>query len=618
MADRARELTDKRLAAISKRLSREYNSARKELTDKLTNYLARADKRLEGLVAALSQAQAKGDAAAISAAREKLEKAKLNITLNDKRYREMINDLTDRLADVNQTALSYVNGQMPGIYRQNYNGAKEPAAEVGMSFSLMNEEAVARRVREGDIKLPKKKIDIPKDKRWNTKQLNSAVLQGIIQGESMQKIAKRILPVVDNNRDAAIRNARTMVTGAENEGRLDGYHKLEEEGAILKKVWIATADSRTREAHLYLDGQEVGIDEPFVDSDGNELMYPGDPSAEPGTVYNCRCSMRTHIVGFRKSDGRVEPVKFDHKSGMHQDAIEREKEKRGIETPKEAEKPKTIDVPKLKASLKEAEYEEYMRYVNADSPTQGLYEKLGSEFRYTRKSGGGQYTGALRDVEYSISKEPGMSPYSTLAHECSHGFDDVLKRKLESGEVEMRATFSEIQKLEDAGISKWALPKKVPSSSDEFLTALRADMADLSAQRAAGTLRLGGADLPNARNSTAGVQDALDGFFGWRNSGIVAWGHGDPYYNWYWNNRANASGYREEFRKVYSDLGFDTSNWSKVKQISRQYTAASEAWANVGSAVVCGGEELIATEKYMPRTLKAYKKLIASVKEKKK
>lgn len=329
MADKARELTDKRLADISKRLSREYNGARKELTDKLTKYLARADKRLEGLVAALSQAQAKGDAAAISAAREKLEKAKLNITLNDKRYREMIDDLTDRLADVNQTALSYANGQMPDIYRQNYNGAKEPAAEVGMSFSLMNEEAVARRVREGDIKLPKKKIDIPKDKRWNTKQLNSAVLQGIIQGESMQKIAKRILPVVDNNRDAAIRNARTMVTGAENEGRLDGFHKLEEEGAILKKVWIATADSRTREAHLFLDGQEVGIDEPFVDADGNELMYPGDPSAEPGTVYNCRCSMRTRIVGFRKSDGRAEPVKFDHKSGMHQDAIEREREKRG-------------------------------------------------------------------------------------------------------------------------------------------------------------------------------------------------------------------------------------------------------------------------------------------------
>lgn len=335
MADRARELTDKRLDLISDRLTASYKSARSELYDKLNKYLSKSQMRLESLTEAYNKALASGDKSAIEKAKKALEQAKINITLNDKRYRTMIDDITDRLADVNKTSLNYVNGQMPYVYRQNYNGAKKAANEVGMDFSLMNEEAVAKLIKNGDIKLPKKKLDIPKDKRWNTKQLNSAVLQGILQGESMDKIAKRILPIVDNNRDAAIRNARTMVTGAENEGRLDGFNKLEEDGAILKKVWIATPDSRTREAHLFLDGQEVDVDKPFIDSDGNELMYPGDPSAEPATVYNCRCSMRTHIIGFRKKDGEVEPVNFNRKSGMHQEAIEKEKEKR---IPKEPRK----------------------------------------------------------------------------------------------------------------------------------------------------------------------------------------------------------------------------------------------------------------------------------------
>ena len=63
---------------------------------------------------------------------------------------------------------------------------------------------------------------------------------------------------------------------------------------------IATEDSRTREWHLVMDGQEVDVDEPFVDGNGNEIMYPAEPDAAPETVYNCRCSMRIHYLGMRE------------------------------------------------------------------------------------------------------------------------------------------------------------------------------------------------------------------------------------------------------------------------------------------------------------------------------
>lgn len=335
MADNARELTDKRLAAMSKRLTSEYKTAQKDLSERFSKYMAESEKRLESLKTALSEAVKSGDKKAIAKAEKTLAQAKMDMTIGNKRYREMIDDLTTKMAEINQTALDYVNGQMSYIYRVNYNQGRDAADEIGMSFSAMNEEAVARRVRDGDIKLPKKKMSIPEDKRWNTKQLNSAVIQGIMQGESMDKIAKRILPVVDNNRNAAIRNARTMVTGAENEGRQDCWEQLAEDGAVLKRVWISTPDSRTREAHLFMDGQEVDLDEPFVDGDGNQLNFPGDPTAAPETVYNCRCSMRVKVIGFRKSNGDIVRVADRDRQGMHQKAIEREREKREAE-----EKPK--------------------------------------------------------------------------------------------------------------------------------------------------------------------------------------------------------------------------------------------------------------------------------------
>ena len=196
-----------------------------------------------------------------------------------------------------------------------------------ISFTLLDAHTVDRLRREGDVKLPYKKVNIPKDERWNTKLMASKLLQGILAGDSIPDIAKSLLSVVGYNAASAVRNARTMVTGAENLGRLDSYDDLAEQGVIQKKVWIATADDRTRESHLELDGEEVDIDQPF----SNGLMYPADPSGDPAEVYNCRCSMRDHIIGFRRADGSISYVGAERDTTSHEARIEEERERRGIE-----------------------------------------------------------------------------------------------------------------------------------------------------------------------------------------------------------------------------------------------------------------------------------------------
>jgi hypothetical protein len=68
----------------------------------------------------------------------------------------------------------------------------------------------------------------------------------------------------------------------------------------VRRIWNATLDKRVRDAHRDMNKQGVGMDEPFVDGDGNRLQYPGaiwpgDPDA-PETVINCRCTVTYEIL----------------------------------------------------------------------------------------------------------------------------------------------------------------------------------------------------------------------------------------------------------------------------------------------------------------------------------
>ena len=61
-------------------------------------------------------------------------------------------------------------------------------------------------------------------------------------------------------------------------------------GIKVKKRWLATLDSRTRDAHQHLDNQVQEVDKPFR-SDLGLIMYPGDFEAAAANVWNCRCTL---------------------------------------------------------------------------------------------------------------------------------------------------------------------------------------------------------------------------------------------------------------------------------------------------------------------------------------
>ena len=155
-----------------------------------------------------------------------------------------------------------------------------------------------------------KLLGLEKDKQWNMKKINAELLQAIESGDSIGKMSERLMRVTDMNKSAAIRNARTMTTAFENLGRLDGMKKMQENGTKLQKEWLATLDDKTRDSHAELNGQKADINEPFHSSLG-DIMYPGDPSAEPSNFYNCRCTLTYDIQKFEPTlpEGTILEVK---------------------------------------------------------------------------------------------------------------------------------------------------------------------------------------------------------------------------------------------------------------------------------------------------------------------
>ena len=300
MADTAHLATDKKLEEMEKRLSAIYSRAEKEIGERWKEYLVESQTEIDELQKAYELAKKGGDAKEIRKAGKNLASAKRERTLMDKRFKALTETTAAQLANVNKIALAYVNGKLPEVYSINYNALSTSVDGVGgYSFALVDADTVKNLATTDKSLLPYKQLDEKADILWNVKKMNAEVLQGILQGEPMDKIASRLSKVTGMNETAAIRNARTMVTGAENKGRQDSYKRAEEDGIVMKREWIATNDSRTRHWHAELDGVEVDIDEPWKNEFG-KIMFPGDPSADPANTYNCRCSMRAKVVGFKK------------------------------------------------------------------------------------------------------------------------------------------------------------------------------------------------------------------------------------------------------------------------------------------------------------------------------
>ena len=299
MVDKAHLATDELLDKMERRLRAIYTRASREIGEAWKAYLKEAGTEIADLQRQYQEAKAANDDKLTRQLGKSLQKAKRERTLMDERYRELTRQTAEQLAHVNETATAYINNNLPEVYAMNYNATGEAFDGIGgYSFTLTDADTVRNLVESDRSFLPMRDLDFSRDVAWNIEKMNAEVLQGILQGEPIDKIADRLAQVIGMNLRSAISAARTMVTSAENKGRQDGFERAAAMGIILEREWIATSDGRTRDWHRELDGVTVGIDEPFENAIG-KIMYPGDPSANGANVWNCRCTIAAKVLGFK-------------------------------------------------------------------------------------------------------------------------------------------------------------------------------------------------------------------------------------------------------------------------------------------------------------------------------
>ena len=315
--DPAHDETERILAEIEKKIVKEYTVAEAEIKAKIDDYMQRfelKDKKWQEWVK---------DGKKTAAEYKKWRVGQMAV---GKRWESTKQTVAEDLYHADRISNSIVKGYMPEVYALNYNYGTydvEMGAKINTGFTLYDRQTVERILRDNPEMLPppgkkvSKAIAEGKAVRWNKQQLQSVMTQGILQGESIPKLAERLAKeVADSDMKASIRNARTMTTGAQNAGREDSYRRAEEMGINMLQEWRATLDMRTRHEHRMLDGQRQHVGDPF-EVGGEEIMYPGDPSAPGYLIYNCRCTLRGIVAGLEpqarkmRDKSKIEQMSYD-------------------------------------------------------------------------------------------------------------------------------------------------------------------------------------------------------------------------------------------------------------------------------------------------------------------
>lgn len=299
--DKGHEAADKELKRLEKELTKHYKQAAKELTKKAEAFMRdfeRKDAQMKKLVDAGKMTE------------QDYMNWRRNQAMTNERIQEMKDTLAKDLAHADQIAAGMIDATLPSAYAENFNFGTyeiETGTTIDTGFTLYDKKTVENLMKKDPDIIPqlteKQKAKIPEDERWNRKKLTSAITQGILQGESVPAIATRLQSVAIMDRNAAIRNARTYTTAAENKGRVDSIARANDMGIPADQEWIATFDDKTRMEHRHLDGQVRPVGE-YFETDGYRILYPGDPHAEPEMFYNCRCTLVSKVKGRIYNDER--------------------------------------------------------------------------------------------------------------------------------------------------------------------------------------------------------------------------------------------------------------------------------------------------------------------------
>jgi hypothetical protein len=124
----------------------------------------------------------------------------------------------------------------------------------------------------------------------NTRRILRAKLaQGLEEELPLREVARNIRREwAQTSLARSLTIARTETLGAANRGALQGADAV---SIPLKKVWLATFDGQTRDAHIEMfNSDPIPLYDDFIVG-GEAMSGPGDAGASAENVINCRCAI---------------------------------------------------------------------------------------------------------------------------------------------------------------------------------------------------------------------------------------------------------------------------------------------------------------------------------------
>lgn len=294
MPDAGTIAADKAQKELESRIGFIYGKARKDVSAKLKAHTA-------AFKAKDKQKRAQLKAGLIS--KQDYADWKQGQVFTGKMWQDKLNSIEYTLLHAAEQVNDIVEGQKLAIFGENATFmAFELSKDYGLatSFNVYDAATVTRLVKEKPELLPRREVNGVKQKAWERSKISNRIAIGIVSGASIDEIAQSIADATAlTDEKAAVRYARTAMTSAQNSGRIAAMQDAQSIGINVEKLWIATLDAHTRDAHAHLDGQTAKVNEPFISKLG-EIDYPGDPFAKPANTYNCRCTLGWNYPEYKR------------------------------------------------------------------------------------------------------------------------------------------------------------------------------------------------------------------------------------------------------------------------------------------------------------------------------
>lgn len=294
MEDAAHKAADAAVEAWKAEVAETYRQAQLDAQEALSRFLARFEEQD-------AKRRAKVDAGDLS--REDWLAWRKGQMLTGKRLSATLDQVAQAYSRANEVAVAALSGRLPEVYAENANFAAFQtckASGLDLAFSLVDAPTVQHMLTAGEALFAMPALDVAKDVAWNRRLMASQLTQGVLLGESIPKMARRVQSVTGSNMATATRTARTAVTGAENAGRVSSYERAKGMGISLKQEWVAALDNRTRHSHRQLDGEKAEVGGTF----SNGCRFPGDPQGRYAEICNCRCTLVAAVEGFETDDAK--------------------------------------------------------------------------------------------------------------------------------------------------------------------------------------------------------------------------------------------------------------------------------------------------------------------------